>query len=229
MAERTTVLTWRPLERHVQNDIPDSSQFLDSKTVLICAGPSKLNSIQGDPTFNAALPIGVMENFTLSQNKTIQRVFEIGSLLSYFVPGRMIGQVSFGRTLYNGASLLKVLYNSHTGEGLNSFRVLQPTGVRPLDIKSPPGVPGSDFYSNLGSDLFNHPFGILLCLVDNNLDFYGAAYLEDCHLQGHQLSINSQSTVLVEGASAQFDRAIPVTLPINSLSSRNSAAFNPNL
>lgn len=222
MAQRTTIPNWQPLQRHVQNDIPDSSQFVDSKTVLIAAGPPKISSTTGFLR-NVALPIGVMENISVQQSKTVQRIFEIGSLLSYFVPGRMIGQVSFGRSLYNGASLLKALYNSHTDDVAGNFRAFVGATGRALNIKSPPGV--GDFFGNLGSDLFNHPFGLLLAIIDNNLDPYGGIYLQDCHIQGHQFSVNSQSTVLVEGASAQFDIAIPVNIAAGILAARQSAGF----
>jgi hypothetical protein len=218
--KRTTIGNWSPYERHVQNDIPGASQFIDAKTVLVAAGPAKLANRQGADIGNA-LPIGVMENIAVSQNKTIQRIFEIGSVKSYFVPGRMIGQVSFGRTLYDGASLLKVLYGYHSREGNEGSYQIDIGGVS--RTVTPTSLPGrGDMFMNLASELFNHPFGLLLIMVDNELDPYGSMYLEDCHLQGHQLSINSQSTVLVEGGSAQFDTAIPVKIDSLGLALRGT-------
>jgi hypothetical protein len=52
----------------------------------------------------------VLENVGLSQSKQLQRLFEIGSSRSYFIPGRVIGSITLGRVLYHGPSLLKVLY-----------------------------------------------------------------------------------------------------------------------
>ncbi len=212
MAEVTRVSTWRPLSNHVQQDIPDSGKFIDAKTVLLAAGPARLSDARpggGSGNLDFAYPVGAMENFSLSQSRTVQRIFEIGSLKSYFVPGRSIGQISFGRSLYNGDSLLKVL---------NKEKVVKNGAAVASQSRRPPGSPESLLYIDLASDFFNIPFGLLAIFVDNNGAPYGAFYLQECHLQGHQLSVNSQSTVIVEGASAQFDSVEPVELPTSALS-----------
>ena len=202
----TTIETWSPLTEHVQDDIPSSGSFLDAKTILYAAGPSRLAVAAGaisQADTNVAYPIGVLENVSVQQSKTIQRIFEIGSVRSYFVPGRMIGQMSAGRSMYNGPSLLKAFYNKILGSGKT--------------IRLPPAADSgkADFWINMASDIFNYPFGLLMYICDNNLKTYGGLYLEECYFQGHQLSVNSQSTVIVEGASAQFDQAVPVAIPQN--------------
>lgn len=211
MPNVTRVSTWRPLTNHVQQDIPDSGKFIDAKTVLLAAGPARFSDARpgGSGNLDFAYPIGAMENFSLSQSRTVQRIFEIGSLKSYFVPGRSIGQVSFGRSLYNGDSLLKVL---------NKEKVIQNGATVDKGFRRPPGSPESLLYIDLASDFFNVPFGLLAIFIDNNGAPYGAFYLQECHLQGHQISVNSQSTVIVEGASAQFDSVEPVELPTSALS-----------
>lgn len=230
MANRTTISSWAPLTDHVQNDIPDSAAFIDAKTVLLAAGPARLHQLKGAgagglTNLDVAYPIGVMENFSVNQTKTVQRIFEIGSIRSYFVPGRIIGQAAFGRTLYNGRSLLNVLYavaNTRNSAPLTSgtFRTLSGNADQNLNIRASPGE--GNLYMAMHSDLFNHPFGLLVYMVDNNLNPYGAVYLEENYLQGHQLSINSQATVLVEGTSSQFDLCVPVSLPGSAMAASES-------
>jgi hypothetical protein len=213
------------LTSHVQNDIPDGSAFIDAKTVLIAAGPSKLSQLSGRggsgvTNLDVAYPIGCMENLSVNQTKTVQRIFEIGSIRSYFVPGRVIGQAAFGRSLYNGRSLANVLYavaNTSNGTALTggAFQTLTGSTVTNLAIRSTPGY--GNFFINMASDLFNYGFGLLIYMVDNALNPYGAVYLEDNYLQGHQFAVNSQATVIVEGTSSQFDLAVPVQLPSSSL------------
>lgn len=227
MAPPTTFSSWAPLTEHVQNDIPDSAAFIDAKTVLLAAGPARLLQLKasggGLNNFDVAYPIGCMESFSVNQTKTVQRIFEIGSIRSYFVPGRTIGMAQFGRSLYNGRSLMNVLYavtNTANGQSISGFRSLAGARVTALNIKSPPGY--GQFYINCASDLFNHPFGLMVYMVDNNLNPYGAVYLEDNYLNGHNLSLNSQATVLVEATSSQFDLAIPVQLPGSATSASQS-------
>lgn len=234
-ANRTTINSWAPLKEHVQNDVPDSGAFIDAKTVLLAAGPGRLNSLKasgaaGLTDLQVAYPIGLMESFSVNQTKTIQKIFEIGSVRSYVVPGRVLGAAQFGRTLYNGRSILNVLYaafNSTNGAPSQGFSSTAGGNNKALSIRSLPGATASaNFYCNMASDLFNHSFGLLVYMVDNNLIPYGACYLEDNYLQGHQLAINSQATVLVEGTSSQFDLCLPVTLPESDQA--QSEAFLPD-
>lgn len=191
MADRTTISSWAPYERHVQQDIPGAKSFVDSKVTLIAAGPSKLSEVGGNT--DVAYPIGVGENFGINQAKTIQRIMEIGSALHYFVPGHVIGQANLGRVLYNGRSLLNVLY----------------AGSKVV----PKTSPGDQFWINVASDVFNTSFGLLVYMMDNNQTPYAAFYVEDNHIQGHQLQWQAGATVITESTSTQFTRAIPVRLP----------------
>lgn len=200
MADRTTISSWAPYQTHVQQDIPTAGSFIDSKVTLIAAGPPRLSGI-GSNT-DVAYPIGVGENFGFNQSKTMQRVFEIGSSLHYMVPGHVIGQANLGRVLYNGRSLLNVLYAAGK--------------------HSPKRSPGDQFWINVASDVFNTPFGLLVYMMDNNQIPYGAVYLEENYIQGHQLQWSAQATVITEATSTQFMRALPVRLPKSAQSQIDS-------
>jgi hypothetical protein len=71
--------------------------------------------------------------------------------------------------------------------------------------------PGEDyFFVNLASDLFNQPTGMSFYFKDSNFNSVGAFYLENVYIQGHQFSVSSGSVMVMEGASAQWDRCVPI-------------------
>jgi hypothetical protein len=157
-----------------------------------------------------AYPIGVVEAVNMSQARQIQRLFEIGSKRSYFIPGRNIAQVAITRTLFNGPSLMRALYAYYPPESINSTvrKLLSEPSKDLRRIKNQPGF--GDFFINLDSDLFDVPTGILMFAKSTDGDPYGAVYLENCYLNTHQISISATSTLLAEGVTIQFDQALPI-------------------
>jgi len=240
----TSLNNWDFHNHHVQAELI-GGEFVSAESTLIAAGPPRLSDITGvDPAATGGggavtsgdlvYPIGVLENVGLSQSKQLQRIFEIGSSRSYFVPGRVIGSITLGRVLYHGPSLLKVLYAHYKQtQGPLAFLnepnpFLQDGSANPnatlLDIPSVqrqlhrvrvnPGY--DDFWFNLSSDLFNQPTGMCLYFRNQNDVTVGAVYLEECYVQGHQVSVSSGSVLIMEGASLQFDVLRPIRMQIPS-------------
>ena len=243
----TSVNNWDYHNYHVQQELY-GGEFVSAETTLIAAGPPRLSDLGASTGLGStvssgnedlAFPIGLLENVGLSQSKQLQRLFEIGSSRSYFIPGRVIGSITLGRVLYHGPSLLKVLYayysqssgalqfmhKSKTATMVNAQGITVPDPDAMLlkiadlqsqlhKVKMRPGF--DDFYLTLASDLFNQPTGLLLYFKDANDTTVGAIYLEECHVQGHQISISSGSVMVMEGASLQFDRCVPVKMNIPS-------------
>lgn len=238
----TSFNNWDFHNHHVQEELM-GGEFVSAETTLIAAGPPRLTDITGpDSTINTenegdmVFPIGVLENVGLSQSKQLQRIFEIGSSRSYFIPGRTIGSLTLGRVMYHGPSLLKVLY-AHYKQTVGDFRLnsegidatINIGGVEMPDpnrtllelgqvqqelhrVRYSPGF--DDLWMNLASDIFNQPTGICI-YFRNQLDItLGAIYLEECYVQGHQLSISSGSVLLMEGVSLQFDRVRPIRMQL---------------
>jgi hypothetical protein len=237
----TSFNNWNFHNHHVQEELL-GGEFISAETTLIAAGPPRLTDIgngnseitadEGDLVF----PIGVLENVGISQSKQLQRIFEIGSTRSYFVPGRTVGSITIGRVLYHGPSLLKVLYAhykqsrgdyqfNHKGKGatinVGGVTVPDPNATM-LDlpalqaelhrVKFNPGY--DDLWLNLASDLFNQPTGMAI-YFRNQLDMtVGGIYLEECYVQGHQLSISSGSALLMEGVSLQFEQMRPIRMSL---------------
>jgi hypothetical protein len=245
-AATTSFNNWDFHNHHVQSELL-GGEFVSAETTLIASGPPRLTDITGGPggddqtidipdEGDMVFPIGVLENVGLSQSKQLQRIFEIGSSRSYFIPGRTIGSISLGRVLYHGPSLLKVLY-AHYKQSVGDLQFNNdPQGstinVGGVDIPNPnatllnlPEVqqelhrvkynPGfDDLWLNLASDLFNQPTGMAI-YFRNQLDMtVGAVYLEECYIQGHQMSVSSGSVLIMEGASLQFDRIRPIRMQL---------------
>lgn len=237
----TSFNNWNFHNHHVQEELM-GGEFISAETTLIAAGPPRLSDVgNGDSTItrdegDLVFPIGVLENVGISQSKQLQRIFEIGSSRSYFVPGRTVGSLTLGRVLYHGPSLLKVLYAhykqskgeyqfNHKGKGakVDTGGVMTPDPNATLlelpalqqelhRVKFNPGY--DDLWLNLASDLFNQPTGMAI-YFRNQLDMtVGGVYLEECYVQGHQLSISSGSALLMEGVSLQFEQMVPIRMSL---------------
>lgn len=228
---------WNFHTDHVQNDFRNG-QFASAESTLVAAGPPRLSQAsQGSGNTDTVYPIGLLENIGIQQSKQLQRIFEIGSARSYFIPGRVIGSVSLGRVFYYGPSLLRVLYayytntsNSNdigTSDGGNvdegtenerqnpNTRLISLNSITEESLHKVNMSPGDDyFYVNLASDMFNQATGLAVYFKDSNSNLIGAMYMEDCMVQGHQMNIASGSVLIMEGASMQFDRLLPIKVQI---------------
>jgi len=223
---------WSPYETRVQGGMADG-RFMNAAYTVIAAGPPRLANVGGPEFLGAALaagdqsedmlayPIGVVQNFNLSHNMQISRIFEIGSVRSYYIPGRVMGQIGLGRVLYHGPSLLRVLYAYYQD-------IIPPTFIRPTfpnlgsatvanphDVIIPPGY--ENIFLNLASDLFTQPVGMLMLMKDSNEDTLGAGYFECCHVPNHSLSTDAMGTLIQETAAVQFERLVPVNTEVVSL------------
>ena len=251
----TSLANWKFFDQHVQSEL-QGGQFVSAATILVAAGPPRLDDVartQGntlnvpppsgtDSAGEIAFPIGIVENFGLSQNRQLQRMFEIGSKRSYFVPGRTIGSLSLGRVLFFGPSLLRVLYAyypidkitarlpNNVAHKLGNLRTQEQGlgGRTPIVLDEPgfgrgflsdgtplPASDNADFWMNLASDLFDHPTGLMIYLRDAQNDSYGAFYLEDVNLQAHQFNVNASSVLVAEGVSAQYDKLVPINITLS--------------
>jgi hypothetical protein len=229
---------WKPHSTHVQGGLRHGN-FLNAKYVLIAAGPPFYNQV-GFPAGAGAdanlaqslvFPIGLTQNLSWSQNKSISRIFEIGSDRSYFISGRSVGSVSFGRIMYHGPSLLRCLYAYYDtrddanvdafqvpplfesgGVGTTPFLTGAANGISPSlhSVRIPPGH--DNMFLNLASDLFSQPLGLLLLLKDNELNTISATYLEQCYVPQHSMAMDSQGLIIQESVGIQYERSQSIRL-----------------
>lgn len=230
----TNITQWDFRSFHVQRELA-GGDFINAESILIAAGPPKIrfagdaSTLRDDPELSEiaafAYPMGVVENIGVNQAKQIQRLFEIGSKRSYFIPGRNIGSLQLSRTLYNGPSVLRVLFAYYPPDkiGPDVARLLT-TGAGSRGDEFTPQIftrPGfADAFFNLDSDLFNQPFGIFILILDSDGAPYAAFYLEDAYVNNHAFSVNSSSVLVAEGVAIQYDQLIPVDMGVEPRSSR---------
>jgi len=223
---------WDFYNYHIQQDVK-GGQFVSAESTLIASGPPTVAQTTNSGKSGGVYPVGLLESFSLQQSKQLQRIFEIGSTRSYFIPGRAIGSVSLGRTFYFGPSLLRVLYAYYSNNSngvvfgqnpvgstikVDGVDVIDPNAAL-LDVVSTDSLhrlrrtPGEDyFFIEMASDLFAQPTGMAVYFKDANSTSVGAMYLEYCYVQGHQLTVSSGSVLVMEGASLQYDRIVPIKM-----------------
>lgn len=226
----TNFSNWDFYNFHIQQDLT-GGQFVSAESTLVAAGPPQASQTSNGGKNSGVYPIGLLESVGIQQSKQLQRIFEIGSTRSYFIPGRAVGSISIGRTFYFGPSLLRVLYAYYKNDSngikvgtkpAGSTKVVGGTTVPDpeamlLDTGAPGALhqlrrtPGEDyFFIELASDLFAQPTGMAIYFKDANSVSVGAMYLEFCYVQGHQMSISSGSVLVMEGVSMQYDRIVPI-------------------
>ena len=228
---------WRSYGQHVQGGLPDNN-YISAKHALICVGPPFYNQIgdaAGDAANTMVNPVALAKGFNLGMNKSVLRLFEIGSSRSYPFSGRTVGQASLSRPMYHGPSLLRALYSYYDTRGDSAAGAFQ---VRPLietggagttpfttqpnpaaagvrknglhSVRIPPGY--NNLFVNLASDLFDQAFGMFVLLKDNELNNYGAFYLESCMVPNHSFGFDSSGLLVQESTAIQFERMQPINL-----------------
>ena len=85
--------------------------FVSSESVILAAGHPTISMQTGtDYGLATLVPIGLVENANIQQNKALQQLFEVGSRRPFFIPGRHQIQAAMSRVMFNGPSLMKALY-----------------------------------------------------------------------------------------------------------------------
>jgi hypothetical protein len=215
MAPLNTLQTWgeSQFNNNVQT-IDNLSNFLSAESMVVCTGPPEYNPADD---FANLIPVGLVQNVQVSQNKQISQVFEIGSRKPIFIPGRTIVNCGISKILFDSHSLMKALY-LQTHSDVIGLGVEDVDGVDvPITLSTGEDAPGlvtdgttPDFFINLASKFFNRPLGLGFFLRDMEGDQYGGFYLNNCYIQHHTFNIASQQTILVENVSIRCSRLEPV-------------------
>lgn len=198
------------------------NDIVESGSVLIAAGPADLDAAVANSNSSGGsgfrvVPIGLIESVQISQNKPLSRIFEIGSALSYIIPGKVVGGLSMSRVFFDGPSLLKALYmgevKSDYADNNNKFSKF---------ISNPYDSKGTDNYQkfahigsgnlaiNLASSFFNQPVGLAFYFKDQQSDTVGQIYIEGCNVSSHNIGISAGMNVLTESVSMEFVRVRPI-------------------
>jgi hypothetical protein len=230
-----SLTNWKPYSQKVDNSSRAEGKFMSGAFTLLAAGPPRLANVGGaaaaaiglgssssgrggDNTTggqNWALPIGIVQSFNLGHNRSFNRFWELGSERSYFISGRTVAQAGFGRVLYNGPSLLRIMYAFYADlvpptimESIGG--ILENTQTNQHDVRIPPGY--ENIFLNLASDLFSQPCGLLVYMKDSNENTMGAVYLEETYIPSHSIATDAQGVVMQEQVSLQPERVVPVAV-----------------
>lgn len=193
-----------------------SDRFVSAKALMLAAGPPTLEQLTGQQelaaspgggAFGGLKLLGATQDFNLQQNTTVQDVFEIGSRAIYKLAGRTTYQISLGRMMFFGPTLLRALYEGAKIE-------FPPTGV---GYKNYPGLSDQDpFFLNLGSIFFENPTGLYVragTIGQRSAKpsaALGAAYLEEGTIMAHGMSASAQSGIVSENVVLTFTANVPV-------------------
>lgn len=224
----STITDWKPYSQKIDNSSAlGEGRFASGAFTMIAAGPPRLSVIGGSTKAaqsvgaatggSWALPIGVVQNFNLSHNKAFARFWELGSERSYFIAGRTVAQAGFGRVLYHGPSLLRMMYAFYS-DSLGPTQMTVVPGVKDdmklpnqHNVQIPPGF--ENIFLNLASDLFSQPCGLLVYMKDSNEKTLGSLYLEETYIPSHSIATDAQGVVIQEQVALQPERVVPVAVP----------------
>lgn len=188
--------------------------FLTSEAMLLAAGPPRLEDTRSQGIATSVVPIALTDNVSVSQNKLLQQIFEIGSRRSYFVSGRVTGSLALSRPMFNGPSLLRLLAGSNQAEGLANDQGQEPGLVAAggSAIGDLPDENEPEFWINLQAEIFDRPLGLYIYMVDQRERPFGGMYVEECMIQAHAFNFAAQGITVPENASIMFDRIVPVAV-----------------
>lgn len=185
----TNFMNWSWSTQHVQTEVTNS-EYLSGEHTLLMAGPPRLSQLptgnngtaaatlsQISDGSNTLFPIGLMANFSLSQQRGIRPLFEIGSVRRYLVPEKVNSGLRMSRAKYYGPSLLRVLYAYYPHSripGSGAFAsALKDSDVEAMNMTLPTalgdGVPG---YGDETADEVGANFGQAQDTAKNNRDFW---------------------------------------------------------
>ena len=191
------------------------NDIVEAGTVLIAAGPADLTQAVGGDTVATSgfrlVPIGLVESAQISMNKPLSRIFEIGSKLSYIIPGRTVGGISLSRVFFDGPSLLKAIYmgevesDSATMDEKKAVFKSSSEGEQKFQH-----ISSGNIAMNLASSFFDQPVGLAFIFQDQESHSVGQIYFEGCRVSTYNLGISAQMNVLTEAISMEFVRCRPM-------------------
>jgi len=219
---RTPINEWSFKTKHAQDALDiltESGQltdFVSGESVVLAAGPAAYK----DMDITKLFPIGLCDSVNLQQNTNIMQLYELGSRLPYIIPGRTQGQLQLNRVVFNGDSLMGALTS---GNGLAGYEATSNSDAPGLDWTQRPGVVKSTnngaFLLNLASSFFKKPFGLAILIQDSDTSEVGpkgagqyvtGLYVENCLIQSHQLSMQSQQFLVMESALVRYTNLVPM-------------------
>lgn len=213
---KSTVADWNFRKFHMSQDRggQNAGSFMTSEAVMIAAGPPRLDDLKDKDIGTVVIPVALTDNVSVSQNKLLQQLFEVGSRRSYFVSGRVTGSIALSRPMFNGPSLLRLLVGNNDAKGLGNADGQEPglLAVGGDGIGSIPDENEPEFWINLQAEVFDRPLGLYLYMIDQRERPFAGMYVEDAMVQAHAFNLAAQGITVPENVSLMFDRIVPVAV-----------------
>jgi hypothetical protein len=191
---------------------------------LVLAGPPRMVGPRdaGGATFTSKLlPLGMVQQMQVAQNKPTTPMQAIGTGRLFFVSGKAQGTASIARLFVNGRNLLRALYTNAVQSGID------PTKFDDEAAYNDGSENVSKFFANLDSELFLIPFGLAVFFRDKIHDEVGAFYLELCALSTWAIAIGAGQTMILENVTMMFDRLRPYTAGDVGMAGQSRANYDP--
>ena len=212
------------------------NDIVESGTTLICSGPADLDKAQEDLGGFRIVPIGLVETAQISMNKPLSRIFEIGSKLSYIIPGRTVGGISLSRVFFDGPSLLKAIYMGEVkadfSEVGSKFAQFISNPYKENDVEKYQrfaNIGSGNLAMNLASSFFEQPVGLAFFFKDQSSQEVGQTYFEGCRVSTYNLGISANMNVLTESINMEFIRCKPINTTTSKLFVRGETYADINI
>ncbi len=198
--------TWRFQDHYVER-LMDNAAYTAAHpdTTLVLAGPARSDIARADDvsgtSVSSLLAIGMLQSFSIGQQKPTTPVMAIGSGRSFFVSGKAQGQGQIQRLFVNGRNLLRVFYHNAKTQGLRWDQFDDPAAQNAASM----------FLTNLDSELFLVPFGLASLFRTKLHDSVGGFYAELSMINSYNIGFQAGSTMIAESVSFLFDRLMPYT------------------
>jgi len=191
---------------------------------LVLAGPPRMLAPKGSKTLtDALLPLGMVQQMQVAQNKPTTPMQAIGSGRLFFVSGKAQGTASIARLFVNGRNLLRALYTNAVQSGIDPTKFDDEAAYN----SGAPSGHVNKFFANLDSEMFLIPFGLAVFFRDKIHDEVAAFYLELCQLSTWAIAIGAGQTMILENVTMMFDRLRPWTAGAYGQAS-DTTNYNPD-
>ena len=205
----TNIASWDSEENYVEQAMESAmynSAHADDTLVLIGPARKPTSDVAG-----ALTAVGVLQNFSITQQKQITPHSAIGSARTFFQASKVMVSGSIQRLFINGKNLYRVLYE-------NAYKGGYKLQSKPL----PHAAENTKFLVNLDSNLFLIPFGMAVVYRDKAKNTLGGIYIELMTIPMWSSQISAGSPTIVEGTSFMADRVRALSL--NGLSKTGTEA-----
>lgn len=183
------------------------TEFTSAYRTVIYARPSRSDVSNNNITAAGAdefKAIGVVQAYSWSEQRDVQRIFELGSDIPYVVPGRTIGGIQLQRIMINGDDIVNALYS----------------GAKKSEAGITPTTRADETADNTNQTLnslkdITMPIDILFVAfaTNGNGDKKYSRVFKNCHIESRQESIGAGQVILAENCSIIYETIVGVTLP----------------